>query len=280
MESKYLLVCVVFLLFFCGTGYGSQKKGIALSPKLFLCDDFKALNNVSWWYDWQMNFWYYHHFTNCTNIESHKYNHIPMAWGYDPRHTIGVPSDTWAILGFNEPNFHSQSNLTAAQAVTHWREIEKHSHGRPLVSPAAAPCSTQSKCYGNSFDWFDEFFRLCQGCRVDYLATHAYHCHGDTTMAYLRNLYHKYGKKIWLTEFACPNSHDIHKQLKYMQELLPQLEAADFVYRYSWYKARITTSGHITTAASLLHSHTSSLTTLGKLYNSFQGNGHHTAIVG
>ena len=154
-----------------------------------------------------------------------------MVWGWNPKYPLAVPSDTPAILGFNEPNFHSQADLTAKEAASHWPEIERHSHGRPLVSPAASPCSSKSKCIGNSFEWFDDFFRLCHGCRVDYLATHAYYCNADTTMDYLQKLYTRYGKKIWLTEFSCPRTMDYGHQLDYMKAILPRLEAADFVYR-------------------------------------------------
>lgn len=175
---------------------------------------------------------YYHSPGNCSHMAAqYAHTHVPMVWG--AHRTVNIATDAPAVLGYNEPNFHSQANLSPAEAAALWPEIEQQSHGRPLVSPAAAPCKTVSKCIGDSFEWFDEFFRCCNGCRIDYIATHAYHCHGNTTMAYLQQLYDRYGKKIWLTEFACPGSNDVNKQMTYMRELLPQLEAADFVYRYS-----------------------------------------------
>ena len=40
------------------------------------------------------------------------------------------------------------------------------------------------------------------GCRIDYLATHDYDGNANHVMNKLEDLYHRYGKKIWLTEFA------------------------------------------------------------------------------
>ena len=157
-----------------------------------------------------------------------------MVWGYTRHHAdenIWFLPNTTAILGFNEPNMYNQANLTARQAAEHWPEIERKSHGAPLVSPSAIQCGGPEWCYGNQFEWFDEFFRLCNGCRVDYLATHKYTCDANYLMSYLQSLYGRYHKKIWLTEFACPDTTDPNVQLKYMKEILPRLEAAPFVYR-------------------------------------------------
>ena len=140
-------------------------------------------------------------------------------------------NNTRYILGFNEPNIHAASNVPARLAAEEWRNIERHSHGAKLVSPSASPCNKTGKCISDVFDWFDEFFRICNGCRVDFIATHMYVCNADQLMSYLQSLYHKYHKKIWLTEFACPHTKDPNVQLRYMKEVLPRLEAAHYIYR-------------------------------------------------
>ena len=169
---------------------------------------------------------------SCAPYSSLLDKYVPMVWSWYPAHskTVRVPDNAEAVSGFNEPNHREQANLRAADAAVYWRTIEQQSKGKPLVSPSSAPCGG-SGCLGNTNQWFDEFFRHCNGCRVDYLATHHYSCSADNTMRYLKNLYDQYGKKIWLTEFACSYSSDARKQLHYMQTLLPKLEAAPFVYR-------------------------------------------------
>ena len=125
--------------------------------------------------------------------------------------------------------------MTPKEAAALWPKIEEVAGNRKLVSPAAAPCgSGPPKGLSNAIPWFDEFFKLCKNCRVDYLATHHYACNAGSTMKYLKQLYDRYGKKIWLTEFSCPRTTSVTKILNYMKAILPQLEKANYVYRYSW----------------------------------------------
>ena len=168
---------------------------------------------------------------NCTLPDQYKRSHIPMIWGHKALLNMNVSVEAPYILGFNEPNHFEQSNLTAQQAALYWRELEAKSHGRPLVSPAASRCTKAVGCHGDYIEWFDQFFLHCQGCRVDYLATHLYTCHPGTVMNDLEQLYQRYGLKIWLTEFACSYSTSTTEELKYMKEILPRLETADFVLR-------------------------------------------------
>ena len=41
--------------------------------------------------------------------------------------------------------------------------------------------------------------------------------------------------KIWFTEFACSNTREPDVALNYMKEILPMLEEADYVWKYSWF---------------------------------------------
>ena len=233
--------------------------------------EFIILTNCSR-YDWSLNLSYFHHHTNCTNIDKYESSHITMIWGW--RAGQEVPNITISakfILGFNEPNHFKQSNLTAQEAATYWRILENGTRGLPLVSPAAAPCGSKSGCHGNTIEWFDKFFKECVGCRIDYLATHAYFCNADETMRFLKTLFDRYGKKIWLTEFACPYTKSVQRQLKLMSEILPRLEASSYVFRYSWCASRIVTDGFVTTSGSLLEANSSTLTQLGRYYMTFQG---------
>lgn len=223
-------------------------------------------------YDWHLDLSYYHNYTNCTNIDKYESSHIPMVWGWRPgQEAPDIPKSASFILGFNEPNMFDQSNMTARDAAKYWRVLEDAAQGVSLVSPAAAPCGSKTSCHGNALEWFDEFFKECDGCRVDYLATHAYMCDADKTMAYLAKLYDRYGLEIWLTEFACPHHRSALEQLEYMAEILPRLEASPYIFRYSWYQTRIIDSRHVfvTSSASLLERNTSTLTELGQFYVNF-----------
>ena len=43
------LLLLLNILLLVNSVHGSMKKGVAAYPGSLLCDDFKALNNMSWW---------------------------------------------------------------------------------------------------------------------------------------------------------------------------------------------------------------------------------------
>ena len=197
---------------------------------------------------------------------------VPMVWGYrSGKNLTGrIPDDSEYVLGFNEPNHSPQSNLTPQQAVEGWREIERVAGHRKLISPAAAPCGAgPPKCLNNTIEWFDEFFRLCTGCRVDFLATHKYSGNPQGTMNFLESLYNRYGLRIWLTEFSRPRTGNEDVILNYMQRVLPLLEEAHYVYKYSWFVHRRTVDGYVRTETSLMEQDSPTLSALGQYYNDF-----------
>ena len=210
--------------------------------------------------------------TNCTN--SPRQERVPMVWSWYPKSNITgrIPNTSPYLLGFNEPNHKGQANLTPLKAANAWRLVEKAAGNNViLVTPSAAPCGDPNKCLGNTIEWFDSFFRLCEGCRFDYMATHHYSCNPSATMTFLRQLHERYGLPIWLTEFSCPRTTSVARILNYMKGVLPRLEAAPFVFRYSWFVSRSTrgADSFVTSATSLLEPHSSTLTQLGRYYNNY-----------
>ncbi|KAK7098011.1 uncharacterized protein [Littorina saxatilis] len=235
----------------------TKKKGFAIYAKHYYCADFAALKGTHWWYDWTHGTQKY--IDQCKTGVSAGY--VPMVWGWHKNgqnngHDFGH-YDT--VLGFNEPNHRKQSNITYEQAARFWPVLEKQAGSRTLVSPSAAPCG--NSCQGNVIPWFTGFFQECKGCRVDYLATHYYGCNADHAMAYLKDLWNRFHRKIWLTEFNCNQGGKSHI-LQYMKHILPRLEAAPFVHRYAWFGNHLTDAG-------LLESNSSALTELGRFYMQF-----------
>ena len=70
------------------------------------------------------------------------------------------------VLGFNEPNHKGQANMSPQKAAQEWRKLQRAYPDKKLVSPCPAPGG-----YVNEFKWFDEFFKACSDCRVDYLGS-------------------------------------------------------------------------------------------------------------
>lgn len=196
--------------------------------------------------------------------------HIPMVWGggFHNDSFAKLPSDVNTLLGFNEPNIKAHSNLMPAEAGRVWKIIEALNPGKTLVGPAASQCGHNCNV-GDAKHWYLEFFKHCPDCKVDYIATHIYVCHAQQLMNTLRDLWDTFHIPIWLTEFSCPHTHNPHAQLAFMKEILPQLEAADFVHRYSWFTHRYNNTNFVMSSTSLVEPHTNRLTALGHYYNNF-----------
>ena len=206
-------------------GYHSEADLMALSPA------------VSWWYNWTVP----PDEAVRANYQEIGVEFVPMLWGagsldQDPE----IPGGARYLLAFNEPNFGSQANLTPQEAAMLWPQVEAvaDAHGLEIVSPALNYCGGSCN-KTNPFEWFDEFFAACQGCRVDHLAVHWYACHRDALSGYIEQM-KQYGLPIWLTEFSCLDAMDksVPVQLQYMQEALDYLENEPAVVRYSWFSGR------------------------------------------
>jgi hypothetical protein len=154
-----------------------------------------------------------------------------------------VPPGSAYLLGFNEPNFQVQSNLTPDEAAALWPAIEASADGIGLVGPAMNFCGPADQCNGISpYDYLKDFFAACPSCRVDYVAVHWYNCDLPSLKDYLEpggNLegFEQFGKPIWLTEFSCNGSASIAQQEAFMRVAIPYLEGNPHVFRYSWFSA-------------------------------------------
>jgi hypothetical protein len=222
------------------------KRGIAYDLRSQA--DLDALSpQVSWWYDWS-----YHPGATLTGAEF-----VPMVWGRIQASDVatieaGIPAGARYLLGFNEPNFKTgQANLSAAEAAALWPLLEQIAadKGLELVSPAVNYCG--GSCWDTDpVSYLEDFFAACQaqgGCRVDYVAVHAYVCWGSALGSYL-DRFEKFGKPLWLTEFACGDNaarkDTVEGQLAFMDEAVPLLEARDDVFRYAWFIGRTNPADH------------------------------------
>jgi hypothetical protein len=199
---------------------------------------------VSWWYNWALQ----------GTGQGAGIEFVPMIWGTGSLHSA-LPAGSRYVLGFNEPNFKSQSNLTPAQAAADWPAVETAARavGALLVAPAVNFCGSASNTSGCSdptvtdpYTWLKDFLADCTGCQIDGIAVHWYNCDLPSLRAYIEgNIdaggglqgFVQFGKPIWLTEFSCDGSHTVADQKAYMQAAVPYLEGNPHVFRYSWFSA-------------------------------------------
>jgi hypothetical protein len=213
-----------------GGSAGGCKRGIAanIAPGAAF---FPAL---AWWYNWSPK-------RSGTDVGI---EFTPMVWGSADVNKA-LPADSKYLLTFNEPNFHAQANLTAAQAAGYWPMLEAKASAQnmPLVSPAMNFCGPAADCNGTDpYQYLKDFFAACQGCTVDYVAVHWYNCDLPSLKDYLEpggNLqgFEQFGKPIWLTEFSCGPSATVAAQEAFMRAAIPYLEGNSHVFRYSWFSA-------------------------------------------
>eukprot|EP00093_Oithona_nana_P008667 08667.XXX_159231_158695_1 [CDS] Oithona nana genome sequencing. len=135
------------------------------------------------------------------------------------------------------------------------------------VSPATAGIHT---------DWLDEFMSECEklNCRVDYMSTHSYRGTPQERISKLKAFSQHYGgRQVWLTEFAVEHEANTTKIVEFIQEFLPLLENADFIYKYSWWYTRYyedhdhTGDFWLDSNNSLLEDNGPFLTEVGKAYD-------------
>ena len=213
-----------------GGGHALCKRGIASNT----APGAAFFPAVTWWYDWALD-------GTGTDVGL---QFVPMVWGSG---SLGmpIPAGSAYLLGFNEPNFQAQSNLTPQQAAAAWPMVEAQAAatGAAIVSPAVNFCGPASQCNDTDpYQYLKDFFGACQGCKVDYVAAHWYNCDLPSLQDYLEpggNLegFEQFGKPIWLTEFSCGGSSTEADQEAYMNLAIPYLEGNPNVFRYAWFSA-------------------------------------------
>jgi hypothetical protein len=240
------------------------KRGIAANAAPSAAMAPTATNpGVTWWYNW----------ASQGSGQGAGIEFVPMLWGKSQIND-SLPGSYGYLLGFNEPNFKAQANLTPQQAADAWPMVEARAKavGAPTVSPAVNFCgssSDPSQCSDPSvtdpYTYLSDFFAACTGCEVDYVAVHWYNCDLPSLQAYIDGSpgglagFVQFGKPIWLTEFSCDGSASVADQKAYIQAAIPYLENNPHVYRYSWFSA-----GPIPNA--VLMNDDGSLTDLGQTY--------------
>ena len=227
----------------------SFKRGIASA--FSVADDLSALmSGVSWWYNWSPNY-------NGAVSEFHTQgdvSFIPMTWnGNNPdqiRAFLDGHPETQYLLTYNEPNFQDQANMTPEYAASIWPIFEgiAEEYGVELVGPALNYCGGCVVVDGSPIAspfwvWMDLFlveFQAQHGRepRMDYTALHWYDYGLEDQ---IDEMVTRYGKPVWLTEFALWRWEDWctpELEREWLLEMVAYLEAHPMVYRYAWFTGR------------------------------------------
>lgn len=219
----------------------SFKRGVSENQFQFNAQLEVLAPGVSWYYNWGNTAG-----RNIAEFEGMEF--IPMCWngGFDAakiREYVAAHPDTRYILGFNEPNFTNQANMTPEEAAAKWPEVRQlaESLGLQLVAPALN--YSPNPPYQSPTKWMDEFVALVGNDAFDFTAIHSYG--GFNVMKDLATTFHdRYGKPVWVTEFCYwpnegdPNSYvSPESQIACMIQSVEWLEKTEWIHRYAWFKA-------------------------------------------
>jgi hypothetical protein len=211
-------------------------KGVANSA----CSDLGRLG-VSWFYNWTLNG------SGCTASPF-----VPMIWGHTgmEQTAAGITSEIdglvsagyEAVLGFNEPDNTSQSNISEAMAISLWPSFT--ANPKVLVGSPA----TQANSTGQA--WFTSFMKAVNAdttgtLRVDFIAAHWYGWNSGSCDANASQLesYVKWleaipgNRPIWLTEWGCLNQSNPSEAVvqAFFSGAVTMFAKHPRVERYAWY---------------------------------------------
>lgn len=243
MKIRYIALCLAAL---------TISVAAAKSPKRGVCENQFSMGSmlealepgVSWYYNWANvpGAGYQNQVIDFEGIEF-----VPMCWNanYDAnkiREYCKSHPQTKYLLGFNEPNFTAQANMTPQKAAEEWPAVQALAKelGLKLVAPALN--YSPNPPYYDPLKWMDEFVALVGPDAFDYTAVHNYG--GLEVMKTLAgNFHNRYGKDVWVTEFCYwpneGNGNDYvspENQINSMVETVKWLETTPWIYRYAWFK--------------------------------------------
>ncbi|MEV0456607.1 glycoside hydrolase family protein [Catellatospora methionotrophica] len=201
--------------------------------------------------------WYYNWASGPTQGAGSSATFVPMIWGeksVTDAELARAKKSGKILLGFNEPDFASQSNMTVERALDLWLRLQ--ATGLRLGSPAVAVGADRAG------GWLDRFMAgaRSRGYRVDFITLHWYG--GDFSSAavghlknYLQAVYQRYRMPIWVTEYALikwgangavyPSDA---QQAAFVTGSTKMMQALSYVERYAWFALPWPTEGHQGTA--------------------------------
>jgi hypothetical protein len=240
----------------------SDKKGFCLVPRSTVDWTAKLTAlNAKWFYTWGAG--------APSGIPS-SCDFVPMQWGKwgcSSEKMDAIKKDGHhTLLGFNEPDGKDQANLSVEKALELWPRLMDT--GLRLGSPAGVQADGE---------WMTAFMDgvKARGYRVDFMTVHSYDgASADYFLDKLKRIYKLYDRPIWVTEFAVAdwqagqtgrNKFSQDQILKFMKDVLPEMERRNYIERYAWFSASL---DHKELGTSALFNADGSLTKLGDFYAS------------
>lgn len=246
MKNKYIIALAAAALVGSAVADAkSFKRGVSENQFSLAAEMTPLVPGVSWYYNWG-NIPSTGYQNQVKDFEGFEY--IPMCWNgnfnaNNIREYCRNHPQTKYLLGFNEPNFTAQANMTPSVAAAKWPEVVALAKELGLKIVAPAMNYSPNAPYQSPTKWFDEFVALVGKDAFDYVAIHGYG--GFGVIKQLATEFHdRYGKDVWVTEFCYwPGESQStyvspEEQIMSMVQTVDWLETTPWIHRYAWFKAK------------------------------------------
>ncbi|KAG8863951.1 hypothetical protein FRB97_005151 [Tulasnella sp. 331] len=245
-----------------------------------------ANNNITQYYSPKLS-WYYT--WSPWDVPGTDLEFVPMFWGikqvsdFQWQITSSALSDNeWtSILGMNEPEQSSESNIDAGTGALQWQVcylngLAKNTHlwrltatqeyieplktSNPSIRLGSPACTNAPA----GKQWMYDFFGACgNNCTVDFVALQ--------TESGKTDYHDSFNRPIWVTEWACQNYGDpslgqcTDDQItQFLQDTQSWMDSTTFVERYAWFGAMENMQG--VNQGDALMSPQGTITSLGEQY--------------
>lgn len=199
----------------------------------------------------------------------------PMQWGsffWDTWPEL-VPSwkrdgDPFMLMGYNEPDAESQSNVPVDSAISMWPRNEVTN--TPLLGPAPVNPTNE---------WITAFMQGVDDneMRVEYAAVHRYPGpDADNFINSLQNTYNLFGRELIVSEFSVVDWNDTNswtndRVYNFFIEVFWRMERLDFVRRWAMFVFTDDPSDPISDNRGEMLNADGTLTPEGKLFSAWDG---------
>ncbi|CAL5875048.1 uncharacterized protein PFLUO_LOCUS9351 [Penicillium psychrofluorescens] len=232
----------------------TSKRGAAYND-VALVNSLGGSGAVGWAYDWSLG-----SLLGSTTGLPNGVQYVPQIWGTSDLDSVATAVNTLLhsgsqyILGFNEPDMTSQSNIDPTDAANYYAtQIVPFKGHAKLISPAV----TSSMTPGMGLSWFEEFMgEGGSSCNLTGLAVHWYGDTADEFTTFVQQAMStasQYGlPEVWVTEFAL--NADVNGVVDpdttsaFLDSVLPWLDGQDQVTHYSYF---MTAENYLVTDGSL-----------------------------
>jgi hypothetical protein len=210
---------------------GAGKRGLAYNTaSLLTC--FENNDQVTWGYNWD----------SASGGLSNNFNYVPLLWGttnghadvWNARATAAIASGATHLMSFNEPDMTSQANMSPSEAAAAYKTYMMPFAGKAKLGAPAVTNGAGSM----GLNWLNAFLEACTGCQIDFVSIHWYDSAQNTAYfkEHVQNATTVSGKPVWVTEFAPTEASDADIST-FLQDVMPWMDAQDFVERYSYFMA-------------------------------------------